>query len=152
MTTSSLKHRRQDIDGSHRQLGDTLEALTYKIDVPAGVWDKVRNAKHTVPGKAEEVKKKVQTHAHQAKQHLPEDAETLPAQADEVAAQTTHQALAELPSPVAARIEPPVAARIDPPMATATQHPLPTAAAAAGAVGLLLVLLWALRHLLHGNR
>jgi hypothetical protein len=127
--TASEDELRQDIERTRAQLGDTVEALAHKADVPARVKDKVHDTKETVQVKAEEVT-----------QHVLEGTEALQAKAGEMASQAEHlirQALGKLPPPVAARIEPLVAA--------VRQRPLP---AAAVAVGMLLML----RRLLRKNR
>jgi predicted transcriptional regulator len=115
MTASSREEEiRQDIERTREQLGDTVEALAYKADVPARLKDKVHDTKETVQVKAEEV-------THQ----LLEDTGALQARAGEVARQVDHlihQALSKLPPPVAARVEPLIA--------TARQRPLPAAAVA----------------------
>ncbi len=130
MTSSSREDElRQDIERTRAQLGDTVEALAHKADVPARVKDKVHDTKETVQLKAEEVT-----------EHVLEGTEALQAKAADMASQTErliHQALEKLPPPVAQRIEPLIA--------TARQRPLP---AAAVAVAVLLVL----RRLLRSNR
>ena len=130
MTSSSREDElRQDIERTRAQLGDTVEALAHKADVPARVKDKVHDTKETVQLKAEEVT-----------EHVLEGTEALQARATEMASQTErliHQALEKLPPPVAQRIEPLIA--------TARQRPLP---AAVIAVAVLLVL----RRLLRSNR
>ncbi|HZA17679.1 MAG TPA: DUF3618 domain-containing protein [Pseudonocardiaceae bacterium] len=130
MTSSSREDElRQDIERTRAQLGDTVEALAHKADVPARVKDKVHDTKETVQLKAEEVT-----------EHVLEGTEALQARATEMASQTErliHQALEKLPPPVAQRIEPLIA--------TARQRPLP---AAVVAVAVLLVL----RRLLRSNR
>ena len=122
MTTSSREEEiRQDIERTREQLGDTVEALAHKVDVPARVKDKVHETKETVQVKAEEVT-----------QQVLEGTEALQAKAVEVTQRAEHvigQGLDKLPPPMAARIEPLVAA--------AKQRPLP---AAAVAVAVLLVL------------
>src|SRR5919202_1324601 len=74
MTTSSREEEiRQDIERTREQLGDTVEALAHKVDVPA-------RAKETVHVKAEEVTQHVLegTGAVQAKvAELSQDAEQL---------------------------------------------------------------------------
>lgn len=130
MTSSSREDElRQDIERTRAQLGDTVEALAHKADVPARVKDKVHDTKETVQLKAEEVT-----------EHVLGGTEALQARATEMASQTErliHQALEKLPPPVAQRIEPLIA--------TARQRPLP---AAVVAVAVLLVL----RRLLRSNR
>jgi hypothetical protein len=130
MTASSREDEiRQDIERTREQLGETVEALAHKADVPARVKDKVHDTQQTVQVKAE-----------QATQHFLEGTESLQARAGEVALRAErliHQALEKLPPPVAERIEPLIAA--------ARQRPLP---AAAVAVAVLLVL----RRMLRGNR
>lgn len=127
MTPSAREDElRQDIERTREQLGDTVEALAHKVDVPARVKEKVHD---TVQATSEEVKQQVY-----------EGTEALQATAGELALQVErliHQALEKLPPPVAARIEPLIV--------TARQRPLPTAAIA---VGVLLVL----RRLLRRNR
>ena len=130
MTSSSREDElRQDIERTRAQLGDTVEALAHKVDVPARVKDKVEDTKETVQLKAEEVT-----------QQVLESTEPLQAKAGEMALRAErliHQALEKLPPPVAERIEPLIA--------TARQRPLP---AAAVAVAVLLVL----RRLLRRNK
>jgi hypothetical protein len=130
MTSSSREDElRQDIERTRAKLGDTVEALAHKADVPARVKDKVHDTKETVQLKAEEVT-----------EHVLGGTEALQARATEMASQTErliHQALEKLPPPVAQRIEPLIA--------TARQRPLP---AAVVAVAVLLVL----RRLLRSNR
>ncbi|MFN2479605.1 MAG: DUF3618 domain-containing protein [Pseudonocardiaceae bacterium] len=122
MTDSSREEEiRKDIERTRAQLGDTVEALAHKVDVPARVKDKMHDTKETVQVKAEEVTLQVL-----------EATAVLQAKAVEVAQQTErliYQALEKMPPPVAARIEPLVVA--------ARQRPL---AAAAVAVAVLLVL------------
>jgi len=138
MTTSSREEEiRQDIERTREQLGDTVEALAHKVDVPARV-------KETVQVKTEEVKQQAQAKAEEVTQQVLEGAEALHTKAAEVAQHADHltdQALGKLPPPVAARIEP----LID----TVKQRPLP---AVAMAVGVLLVLRLVLRRLLGRNR
>ena len=56
MTASSREEEiRQDIERTREQLGDTVEALAYKADVPARLKDKVHDTKETVQVKAEVV-------------------------------------------------------------------------------------------------
>jgi hypothetical protein len=133
MTTSTREDGlREDIEHTREQLGDTLEALVRKVDVPARVKDKVHDAKETVQVKAEDVKQQAQVKAEEVKQYVREGTEALQVKADEVTLQAqgrTQQALAKLP--------PPVAARLEPLMTTARRRPLPTAAVG---VGVLLVL------------
>ncbi len=140
MTTSSREDGlRQAIERTREQLGDTVEALVHKADVPVRVKDKVHDAKETVHVKAEELTQQAQAKAGNVKQHVHEGTEAFQAKAGEVALQAkrlTHQVLGTLP--------PPVAARIEPLMATARQRPLPTAVVA---VGVFLML----RHLLRRN-
>jgi hypothetical protein len=123
MTTSSREEEiRQDIERTREQLGDTVEALAHKVDVPA-------RAKETVHVKAEEVTQHVLegTGAVQAKvAELSQDAEQL-----------IDQGLDQLP--------PPVAARIEPLMAALRQRPLLAAAVA-------VVVVWVLRRLLRRHR
>jgi hypothetical protein len=137
MTTSSREEEiRQDIERTREQLGDTVEALAHKVDVPARV-------KETVHVKAEEVKQQAQAKAEVTEQVL-EGTEALQAKAVEGAQHAEHlidQGLGKLPPPVAARIEP----LID----TAKQRPLP---AVAVAVGVLLVLRLVLRRLLRRKK
>jgi hypothetical protein len=138
MTTSSREEEiRQDIVRTREQLGDTVEALAHKVDVPARV-------KETVQVKTEEVKQQAQATAEEVTQQVLEGAEALHTKAAEVVQHAEHltdQALGTLPPPVAARIEP----LID----TVKQRPLP---AAAVVVGVLLVLRLVLRRLLGRNR
>jgi len=55
MTSSSPEDEiRQDIERTRKQLGDTVEALAHKADVPARVKDKVHDTKQTVQAKAEQ--------------------------------------------------------------------------------------------------
>jgi hypothetical protein len=123
MTTSSREEEiRQDIERTREQLGDTVEALAHKVDVPARV-------KETVHVKAEEVT-----------QHVLEGTGAVQAKVAEVsqdAEQLIDQGLDKLP--------PPVAARIEPLMAALRQRPLLAAAVAVGVV-------WVLRRLLRRNR
>ncbi|PZS15206.1 MAG: hypothetical protein DLM60_17835 [Pseudonocardiales bacterium] len=151
MTTSALKNgRRQNIDRTRGQLGDTMEELTHKIHVPARVRDKVNDAKQTVRVKTEEVVQQVPTYIEEVvqqaptnieevTQQIPERSEALHLQPVGVARQAerlTPQALEKLPSPVVARIE-----RL---MTMARQRQLP---AVAVVVGVLVVLLLVLRRL-----
>jgi hypothetical protein len=107
MTSSSPEDEiRQDIERTRAQLGQTVEALAHKVDVPARVKDKVHDTKQTVQVKTD-----------QATQHLQESIPALQAKAGEMASQAErliHQALEKLPPPVAERIEPLIA--------TARQH------------------------------
>ncbi len=138
MITSSRENGlRQDIERTREQLGDTLEALFHKVNVPVHV--KAEEVKQQAQVKAGEVKQQAQAKVENIKQHVHEGIEALQAKAGEVALQAkrlTPQALGNFP--------PPVAARIKPLMATARQRPLPTAAVV---VGVLLVL----RRLLRRN-
>jgi hypothetical protein len=115
MTASSREDEiRQDIERTREQLGDTVEALAHKADVPARVKDKVHDTQQSVQVKAEE-----------AMQQVLEGTEALQARAGEVALQAerwVQQALEKLPPPVAERIEPLIV--------RARQRPLPTAAVA----------------------
>ena len=123
MTTSSREEEiRLDIERTREQLGDTVEALAHKVDVPA-------RAKETLHVKSEEVTQHVLegTGAVQAKvAELSQDAEQL-----------IDQGLDQLP--------PPVAARIEPLMAALRQRPLLAAAVA-------VVVVWVLRRLLRRHR
>jgi hypothetical protein len=130
MTTSSREEKiRQDIERTREQLGDTVEALAHKVDVPARV-------KETVQVKTEEVTQLAQAKAEEVTEQVLEGTEALQAKVVEVtqhAEDLIDQGLGKLPAPVAARIEPLVAA--------AKQRPLPAAAVAmAMAMGVLLVL------------
>jgi site-specific DNA-cytosine methylase len=99
MTSSSPEDEiRQDIERTRAELGETVEALAHKVDVPARVQDKMHDTKQTVQAKAE-----------QATQRLQESTPALQAKAGEMASQAErliHQALDKLPPPVAQRIEP----------------------------------------------
>jgi type I site-specific restriction endonuclease len=99
MTASSPEDEiRQEIERTRAELGQTVEALAHKADVPARVKDKVHDTKQTVQVKAE-----------QATQQLQENIPALQAKAGEIASQAErliHQALQKLPPPVAERIEP----------------------------------------------
>lgn len=123
MTTSSREEEiRQDIERTREQLGDTVEALAHKIDVPARV-------KETMHVKAEEVT-----------QHVLESTGAVQSKVAEVsqrAEQLIDQGLDKLP--------PPVAARIEPLMAALRQRPLLVATVVVG-------VLWVLRRLLRRNR
>ena len=134
MTTSSREEEiRQDIERTREQLGDTVEALAHKVDVPARV-------KETVHVKAEEVKQQAQAKAEEVTQHVLEGTGAVQAKVAEVsqrAEQLIDPGLDELPPPVAARIE-----RL---MAALRQRPLLAAAVAVGVV-------WVLRRLLRRNR
>lgn len=138
MTTSAREEEiRQDIERTREQLGDTVEALAHKVDVPARV-------KETVQVKAEEVKQQAQAKAEEVTERVLEGTGALQAKAAEVAQHAEHlidQALGKLP--------PPVAARIEPLMAPVRQRPLPVVAVA---VGVLLVLRLVLRRLLGRKR
>jgi hypothetical protein len=130
MTASSPEDAiRQDIERTRAQLGETVEALAHKADVPARVKDKVHETQQTVQANAEQVAERVLT-----------GTEVLFNRAGEVAIQAeglVHQALEKLPPPVAGRIEPLVAA--------IRQRPLPAAAVAVG-------VLWVLGRLLRTTR
>ncbi|PZS27852.1 MAG: hypothetical protein DLM61_15825, partial [Pseudonocardiales bacterium] len=121
MTTSSREEEiRQDIERTREQLGDTVEALAHKVDVPARV-------KETVQVKTEEVKQQVQAKAEEVTEQVLEGTEALQAKAAEVAQHAEdliEQGLGKLPPPVAARIEPLIVA--------AKQRPLPALAVAVG--------------------
>jgi DNA repair exonuclease SbcCD ATPase subunit len=138
MTTSSREEEiRQDIERTREQLGDTVEALAHKVDVPARV-------KETVHVKTEEVKQQAQAKAEEVTEQVLQGTEALQAKAAEVAQHAERlidQGLGKLPPPVATRIEP----LID----TAKQRPLP---AVAVATGVLLVLRLVLRRLLRRKR
>ncbi|MGH3550329.1 MAG: DUF3618 domain-containing protein [Pseudonocardiaceae bacterium] len=141
MTTSALKNgRRQHIDRTRGQLGDTMEELTHKIHVPARVRDKVNDAKQTVRVKTDEVKQQAQADVDEVKQQIHERSEALhlhPVEVPRQAERLTPQVLEKLPSPVATRLESL--------MTTARQRQLP---AVAVVVGVLVVLLLVLRRLL----
>jgi hypothetical protein len=130
MTASSREDEiRQDIERTREQLGETVEALAHKADVPARVKDKVHDPKETVQVKAEEVT-----------QQVLEGTETLQAKAAEMARRAEHlihQALDKIPPPMAERIEPLII--------RARQQPLPAAAVA-------VAVLWVLRRLLRRTR
>ncbi|MDQ2789951.1 MAG: DUF3618 domain-containing protein [Actinomycetota bacterium] len=138
MTTSAREEEiRQDIERTREQLGDTVEALAHKVDVPARV-------KETVQVKTEEVKQQVQAKAEEVTEQVLEGTDALQAKAAEVAQHAEYlieQGLGKLPPPVAARIEPLIVA--------AKQRPLPVVAVA---VGVLLVLRLVLRRLLGRKR
>ena len=99
MTSSSPEDElRQDIERTRAELGQTVEALAHKVDVPARVKDKMRDTKQTVQAKAEH-----------ATQQLQESTPAPQAKAGEIASQAQrhmHQPLDKLPPPVAQRIEP----------------------------------------------
>ena len=134
MTTSAREEEiRQDIERTREQLGDTVEALAHKVDVPARV-------KETVHVKAEEVKQQAQAKAEEVTQHVLEGTGAVQAKVAEVsqdAEQLIDKGLDKLP--------PPVAARIEPLMAALRQRPLLAAAVAVG-------VLWVLRRLLRRTR
>lgn len=134
MTTSSREEEiRQDIERTREQLGDTVEALAHKIDVPARV-------KETMHVKAEEVTRQVQAKAEEVTQHVLESTGAVQSKVAEVsqrAEQLIDQGLDKLP--------PPVAARIEPLMAALRQRPLLVATVVVG-------VLWVLRRLLRRNR
>ena len=70
MTSSSSEDEiRQDIERTRAQLGETVEALAHKVDVPARVKDKMHDTKQTVQAKAEQATQRLQesTPALQAK-------------------------------------------------------------------------------------
>jgi hypothetical protein len=122
MTASSHEDElRQDIGRTREQLGETVEALAHKADVPARVRDKVH----------EPSKRTVQVKADRPRSTYWRATEALQAKAGEMASQAERliqQALEKLPPPVAERIEPLIA--------TARQRPLPAVAVAvAVAVG-----------------
>jgi hypothetical protein len=58
MTTSPREDKIPDIERTREQLGDTVEALAHKVDVPARV-------KETVQVKTEEVKQQAQAKAEE---------------------------------------------------------------------------------------
>jgi len=134
MTTSSREEEiRQDIERTREQLGDTVEALAHKVDVPARVEETVRV-------KAEEVTQQAQAKAEEVTEQVLEGAEALQAKAAEVAQHAEHlidQGLGKLP--------PPVAARIEQLMAPVRQRPLP-------AVAMVVAVLLVLRRLLRRKR
>ena len=133
MTTSAREEEiRQDIERTREQLGDTVEALAHKIDVPARV-------KETMHVKAQEVTRQAQAKAEEVTQHVLEGTGAVQAKVAEVsqrAEQLIDQGLDKLPPPVAARIEPLMAALRQRPLLVAT------------VVGVL----WVLRRLLRRNR
>ncbi|MGH3719954.1 MAG: DUF3618 domain-containing protein [Pseudonocardiaceae bacterium] len=144
MTTSSVENGlRQDIERTREQLGDTVEALTHKVTVPARAKDKAHDIKETLHLRAEEVTQQAQTKVEEVTQHVQEGTEALQAKAGKAARRAknlTRRALGKLPSRVAARIEPLTA--------TAKQRPLPTAAVAVGMGAVVIVVL---RRLLRRN-
>jgi ABC-type transporter Mla subunit MlaD len=111
----------RDIERIREQLGDTVEALVYKVNVPARIKDQVHDTQQTVHGKAEE-----------AMEHLLECVNAFQAKTSQIAAQAQHmlsQALEKLP--------PPLTARLEPLMATAKQRLVLAAAVAGGALVML---------------
>jgi hypothetical protein len=124
--TAAIEH---DIEHTRQQLGETVQALADKADVPERVKDKVHATTDTARAKADEV-------THQAQ----EGAHALAAKAGDVAGQAktlTNQTLEQLP--------PPVRERVEQTATTARQRPVPTAV-----VVLVVVLL--LRRLLRRSR
>lgn len=166
MTTTSVKNRRrQDIDRTGGQFGDSLEELTHRIYVPARVRDKVQETKQTVQvnadefkqqartkaddveeqvqAKAEDVKQQGLTKAEDVKQHVHEGAEALHAKAAGMASPAKL-----LPPKAQVKLPAPVAERIEPLMGTVRQRPRSTGFVAVGVLFLLLLLL---RRLLCSN-
>jgi hypothetical protein len=145
MTTSSVKNGlRQDIEGTREQLGDTVAALTHKVNAPAGVKENARDIQETLHVKTEEVTQQAQTKVEEVTQHVQEGTEALQAKAGKAARRAknlTRRVLGKLPSRVAARI-----ASLT---ATAKQRPLPTAAVAVGMGAVVLVVL---RRILRGTK
>jgi predicted pyridoxine 5'-phosphate oxidase superfamily flavin-nucleotide-binding protein len=98
MATLTREHQlHRDIERTRAQLGDTVEALVHKVNVPARIKDKVHDTQQTV-----------QTKAEKAIQHLLDETNALP-KAGQIAVQARHllsQALEKLPPPLTARLEP----------------------------------------------
>jgi hypothetical protein len=88
---------REDIRQTRQQLGDTVEALAHKADVPARTKEKVNEVLDTTKAKAAVAKETVMAKADQA-------IETAQVKAAEVSEQA-QQAVDKLPQPVAQRAE-----------------------------------------------
>jgi ABC-type transporter Mla subunit MlaD len=120
---------KQEIDCTREQLGDTVQALADKADIPARVKDTAREAADQVQATAGQLGEQARHTAH-----------TMQAKADDLAAWTrsmTDRAVAALP--------PAAAQRAEHVRTLVRQHPV--AAAAATVIGL-----WALRRLLRRDR
>ncbi len=113
------------------QLADTMEALAPKVELPAHVKTKVREAKETVQAKVDDVQ-----------QYLHKGSETLRDKAGEATLQAktlTNEALAKLPDPVTGRIGQLTE--------TVRKRPVPAAAVVLG-----MFVLFVLRRVLRRNR
>jgi phage-related tail protein len=88
---------REDIRETRQQLGDTVEALAHKADVPARTKEKANEVLDTTKAKAAVAKDTVMAKADQA-------IEAAQVKAAEVAEQAQH-AVEKLPQPVAQRAE-----------------------------------------------
>lgn len=130
-----------DIERTRQQLGDTVEALAYKLNMPARAKDRVQQTTETMQAKTGELKQQTQAKAAQVTQRLQHNAEAFQATTADVTAQArnlTHQATAKLPHSVRQQIGHLITA--------ARQRPVPTAAVAT------VVMFPVLRHLLRRNR
>lgn len=99
---------REDVERTREQLGDTVEALAHKANVPERVKGKADETKQAVQAKAGEVRQQVQAKAKEVKQQVHEGTEVLQDKAEEVSEQARtliNEGMEKLPSPVAQRAE-----------------------------------------------
>ncbi|MGH3786915.1 MAG: DUF3618 domain-containing protein [Pseudonocardiaceae bacterium] len=78
MTTLAREDElRHDIEHTREQLGDTVEALVHRVDVPARVKNKAQDVKEILQAKVEEAKQ----HLHKGTEMLQDKAEVATVQA-----------------------------------------------------------------------
>jgi Protein of unknown function (DUF3618) len=120
----------RDIEQTRAQLGQTVEELAQKADVPARVKHAVRETSETVQARASEVKDHAQAAAAKA-------TTTVTAKGQELG----HQVAEKLPPQVRERVD----HGVERATTVARQRPVPTAAVVTSAVLLIVVLLRVLR-------
>jgi hypothetical protein len=131
----------QDIEQTRHQLGETVQALTTKADLPARVKDKAHATTETMQAnKAGDVKHQVQAAAQHVTHQVQQGAHLVAAKAEDVAGQAktlTNHAIEQLP--------PPVREQVEQAATTARRRPVPTAV-------VVVVALLVLRRLLRRSR
>jgi phage gp16-like protein len=91
---------RRDIEETRRELADTVEALSYKVDIKSRSQEKARELRSQVAEKARQVREQAATKVP----HSPEEARELRAQVAEKARHVREQAATKMPhSPEEAR-------------------------------------------------
>jgi cell division septum initiation protein DivIVA len=122
--TEPKDHLQRDVERTRRELGETVEALAHKVDVPGRVKEQAQETAGRVKEQAQEtavrVKEQAQETAERVKEQAQETRQRLTAATDE--------AIGSLPEPVAEQVE------------KARRHP----GAIAAALIALIVAIWAI--------